>query len=98
MIWLAQEKRNTIRETWGKQLKESYSSEVVVRFFVHCSTGEPCQETEAHFGDIIYTHDGDDELGPLQEGQEGVTQRVCMPTPPLTHAPEEGTFCTWKDV
>ncbi|CAL5221966.1 g4248 [Coccomyxa viridis] len=72
------EKRNAIRETWGKLFKESYSSEVVVRFFVHCSTGEPCQETEAHFGDIIDTRDGDDELGPLAEGQEGVTQRVYL--------------------
>ncbi|CAL5221964.1 g4246 [Coccomyxa viridis] len=72
------EKRNAIRETWGRLFKESYSSEVVVRFFVHCSTGEPCQETEAHLGDIIYTRDRDDELGPLAEGQEGVTQRVYL--------------------
>ena len=81
MIWLAQEKRNTVRETWGKHLKESYSSEVIVRFFVHCSTGGPCHESEAHFGDIIYTHDGDDKLDPLAEEQEGVTQRVyiCLP-------------------
>lgn len=53
-----------------------------MRFYVHeqCSTKGPCQGTEAHFGDVIYTRDGDDDLGPLAEGQEGVTQRVCMPT------------------
>ena len=85
-IWPAQERRIAIRDTWGKLLKESYNSEVVVRFFVHCSTGVACHETEAHLGDIVYTRDGDDELVPLAEGQEGITQRVCMPTSHLTHA------------
>ena len=49
-----------------------------MRFYVHedCTTQGACEETEAHFGDIVYTHDGDDELGGLAEGQEGVTQRV----------------------
>ena len=98
VIWLAQEKRNLLRETWLKLLKESYGSEVVVRFFVHCNTVLACPETEAHLGDIIYTHDGDEGLAPLAEGQAGVTQRVCMPTLRMTHAPEENTLCTWQDA
>ena len=97
-IWPAQERRYTIRESWGKLSKEIYSSEVVVRFFVHCSNGVACHETEAHLSDIIYTRDGDDELGTLAEGQEGVTQRVCMPTSHLSHALEERTLCAWKDT
>ena len=77
----AQESRAAIRESWGKLIRESYSSQVVMRFFVHedCGTGGPCEEAEAGSGDVVYTHDGDDELGPLAEGQEGVTQRVCIP-------------------
>ena len=76
-----QDRRTAIRESWGKLVRESYSSEVIMRFFVHedCSTRGPCEETEARYGDIVYTRDGVDELGPLAEGQEGVTQRVCMP-------------------
>ena len=67
-------------------VRESYSSEVIMRFFVHedCGTRGPCDDAEAGFGDIIYTRDGDDELGPLAEGQEGVTQRVCLPFIPLS--------------
>ena len=64
-----------------------------MRFFVHedCSTAGPCDETEARFGDIIYTRDGDDEMDPLAEGQEGVTQRVRMP---LVHIPPSSVEST----
>ncbi|CAK0786752.1 hypothetical protein CVIRNUC_009966 [Coccomyxa viridis] len=76
----SQERRAAIRESWGKLVRESYSSEVIMRFFVHedCGTRGPCDDAEAGFGDIIYTRDRDDELGPLAEGQEGVTQRVYL--------------------
>ena len=78
---LAQDRRAAIRESWGRVVRESYSSEVVMRFYVHkdCSTRGACEATEAHSDDIVYTHDGDDELGGLAEGQEGVTQRVSLP-------------------
>ena len=59
-------------------MRESYSSDIAMRFFVHedCSSRGPCKETEAHNDDTVYTRDGSDEMAPLAVGQEGVTQRV----------------------
>ena len=96
----AQERRAAIRESWGKLISDSsggYSSEVIMRFFVHedCGTRGLCEEAEAGFGDVVYTRDGDDQLEYLAEGQEGVTQRVCHAPPAyILLCPCESACCT----
>ena len=43
-----------------------------------CSTGEACQEAEETLNNIIYTHNGIDELGALAEGtRERDTKGTC---------------------
>ena len=63
-------------------MRESYGSEVKLLFYVHEDSGTEgvYEESEARSGDVVYTRDGDDELDRLAEGQEGVTQRVSMPS------------------
>ena len=78
----AQARRAAIRETWGKTARESFGSEVKMLFYVHEDSGTrgAHEESEARFGDVVYTRDGPDELDRLAAGQEGVTQRVSMPS------------------
>ena len=81
---VAQERRASIRDTWGKVVRDDTT--VIIVFYLHqddedASTVSLVREEQSQYNDIVLIRN-EDFGNVLATGQAGVTQRVCgLPSP-----------------